>query len=167
MSVLSFPRIYFTGYMCWDPATGNNNQDFPTYDDVHASLNWDFFTKNGINITPANFRTSFRPWLINNQTIDGKTAIPGEWNLFGGNGAYFVQYVDPSKHIEGGSLITGGMLNVGERVANDPLIGTPVTLLGDPFGDPAPSPPGRLVDNNPVAVYSTQIFYNNMTFGTA
>jgi len=34
MSVLSFPRVYFKGYMEWDPCTFNNNDwtEFPTYD---------------------------------------------------------------------------------------------------------------------------------------
>ena len=42
MSVLSFPRIYFNGYMGWDPATGNNNDYQPINDGQNASLNWDY-----------------------------------------------------------------------------------------------------------------------------
>ena len=42
MSVLSLPRIYFTGSMCWDPRPENNNDYFPTYDDEQAALNWAF-----------------------------------------------------------------------------------------------------------------------------
>ena len=40
MSVLSFPRIYFKGYMEWDPCTVNNNdwQAFPTYDPPMSRL---------------------------------------------------------------------------------------------------------------------------------
>ena len=171
MSVLSLPRIYFTGFMCWDPATGNNNDYFPTYDDEQAALNWAFFKQFGINITPANFQTTFRPWAIASQTINfpssqnPTTGIPGEWNYFGGNGAYFVQYSDPASGIDRRSAITGGMDKSGQSVSGDPLIGKPVTLLGDPFGDPQPKPPGRLIDNNPVSVYSSQIYFNSMRFG--
>lgn len=172
MSVLSLPRIYFTGFICWDPATGNNNDYFPTYDDEQAALNWAFFQQFGINITPGNFQTTFRPWVINNQTVNFPpsqggpvTGIPGEWNYFGGNGTYFVQYTDPSQGIDRRSLITGGLINPGQPVSSDPLIGQPVTLLGDPFGDPQPRPPGRLIDNNPVSVYSSQIYYNSITVG--
>jgi len=171
MSVLSLPRIYFTGFMCWDPATGNNNDYFPTYDDEQAALNWAFFKQFAINITPANFQTTFRPWAIASQTINfpssqnPTTGIPGEWNYFGGNGAYFVQYSDPASGIDRRSAITGGMDKSGQSVSGDPLIGKPVTLLGDPFGDPQPKPPGRLIDNNPVSVYSSQIYFNSMTIG--
>lgn len=169
MSVLSLPRIYFTGVMCWDPATGNNNDYFPTYDDEQAALNWSFFKQFGIDITPDNFGTTFRPWAIANQTVpfpgNPTTGIPGEWNYFGGNGAYFVQYADPAKGIDRRTMITGGMINPGQPVTSDPLIGTPVTLLGDPFGDPQPKPPGRLIDNNPASVYSSQVFYNSMAVG--
>lgn len=172
MSVLSLPRIYFTGAICWDPATGNNNDYFPTYDDEQAALNWDFFKQFGIDITPANFGTTFRPWAIANQTIDfpdpknPTTGIPGEWNYFGGNGAYFTQYTDPATGIDRRTKITGGMINPGQPVTSDPLIGTPVTLLGDPFGDPQPKPPGRLIDNNPTSVYSAQIYFNSMAVGS-
>jgi hypothetical protein len=170
MSVLSFPRIYFQGFMCWDPATGNNNDYFPTYDDVHATLNWAMLKTQGID--QSNFREKFRPWEINNETVEyppGQTnsGIPGEWNYFGGNGSYFVQYADKSKGIDRKSTITGGVLDLGKPVASDPLFGTPLKLLGDPFGSPGPGGPGRLVDNNPVSVYSSQIFYNSMTFGNA
>lgn len=173
MSVLSFPRIFFTGFMCWDPATGNNNDFFPTYDDEQAALNWDFFKQNKINITPDNFATMFRnngpgSWAINFQTIPGyNPGIPMEWNYFGGNGAYFVQYTDPSNNIDRTSKITGGMLDYGTSAAGDPLLGTPVTILGDPFGNPEPKPPGRLVDNNPVSVNTSQIYFNSMQLGDA
>lgn len=180
MSVLSFPRIFFTGFMRWDPATGNNNDFFPTYDDEQAALNWDFFKQNNINITPANFGTTFRtgdkPWAINFQTIPGynenpqgvpQPGIPMEWNYFGGNGASFVQYSDPSQNIDRTSKIIGGMLDYGKSAAGDPLFGTPVTILGDPFGNPEPTPPGRLVDNNPVSVNTSQIYFNSMQLGDA
>jgi hypothetical protein len=165
MSVLSLPRIYFTGAICWDPATGNNNDYFPTYNDEQATLNWDFFKQFGIDITPANFGTTFRPWAIANQTINSTTGIPGEWNYFGGNGAYFTQYTDPTTGIDRRTKITGGMITPGQPVTSDPLIGTPVTVLGDPFGDPQPKPPGRLIDSNPTSVYSAQLYFNSMAVG--
>jgi hypothetical protein len=165
MSVLSFPRIYFTGFMCWDPATGNNNDYFPTYADVEATLNWSFLEPFGIDAT--NFRETFRPWAIKDQTISGTTGIPAEWNYFGGNGCYFLQYADTAKGIDRRSVITGGSLKLDQRVTDDPLFGKPIALIGDPFGRPDPGGPGRLIDNNPVSVYSSQIYYNSMSFGDA
>lgn len=169
MSVLSYPRIYFTGFMCWDPATGNNNDYFPTYDDNNATLNWPFLAGQGI--TPDNFGVLFRPWAINQQTIppynNGQPGAPGEWNYFGGNGAYFLQYVDPSMDIDRRTLVSGGKLGPNQVVGSDPLFQQPVTLLGDPFGNPEPKPPGRLVDINPASVFSSQIYFKGMSFGDA
>jgi hypothetical protein len=169
MSVLSFPRINFMGYMCWDPATGNNNDYFPTYDDTNASLNWPFLKGQGI--TQSNFGTTFRTWAINLQTIppynSGQPGIPGEWNYFGGNGAYFLQYVDPSMDIDRRTTISGGKLGPGQVVGSDPFFHKTATLLGDPFGNPEPKPPGRLVDVNPASVFSSQIYYQGISFGDA
>jgi hypothetical protein len=36
MSVLSFPRIYFNGYMQWNVDTTNNNDYVPVYDAADA-----------------------------------------------------------------------------------------------------------------------------------
>ena len=94
MSVLSFPRIYFKGFMGWDPCTFNNNdwQEFPTYDGANAALNWSFLATQGI--TPDNFTTTFRPWAIKLQqdVVDKPPGarIPAEWNMFGTHGVSFV-----------------------------------------------------------------------------
>ena len=169
MSVLSFPRIYFTGFMCWDPATGNNNDYFPTYDDVAAALNWSFVKGQGID--QSNYSKTFRPWAIDLHTIKGyngdQPGIPGEWNYFGGNGCYFLQYVDQSKNIERRTLTRAGRLEPFKIVSSDPFLQQPATLLGDSFGNPEPKPPGRLVDINPVSVFSSQIYYQGMSFGDA
>src|ERR1700685_666411 len=169
MSVLSFPRIYFNGYMCWDPATGNNNDYFPTYDDTNASLNWPFL--NGQGITPSNFGTTFRDWAINLQTIPpfngGQPGIPGEWNYFGGNGAYFLQYVDPTKNTDPPPSISGAKLGPNQIAGSDAFFQKIATLLGDPFGNPEPKPPGRLIDVNPASVFSSQIYYQGISFGDA
>jgi hypothetical protein len=60
MSVLSFPRIYFRGFMEWDPCTFNNNgwQAFQTYDATNAGLNWSFLATQNPPITPDNFTVS-------------------------------------------------------------------------------------------------------------
>lgn len=176
MSVLSFPRVYFKGFMCWDPATANNNDYFPTYDDVRVALNWDFFRTHEIDINTENYPEKFRPWATEVQTIDitqpdgtirSTPAIPAEWNYFGGNAAYFVRYDDQAKGIKKQTLVTGGVLEDGTFVDNDPLIGKPVVLSGNPFGDPAGPSPGRLVDNNPVSTYDSQIYFKSLALGDA
>src|SRR5204862_4321756 len=132
MSVLSFPRIYFKGYMEWDPCTVNNNDwaGFPTYDPLQAALNWDFLQQFGI--TRDNFRPTFRPWAIklqpdpNSSDPDpGVDRVPCEWNMFGSHSVSFVQY-DKFQ-----SLVTGGALGPKQPVASDPIIGGTVAISGD------------------------------------
>lgn len=161
MSVLSFPRIYFKGYMKWDPCTFNNNDwvEFPTFDPVKVALNWDFLA--GHDITPANFTTTFRPWARSLQPDDnpndppGGPRVPAEWNMFGTHGVACVQYGEFT------TTITGGDLAYGQPVTSDPLIGGPVAILGDGGKGSA-----KLVDTNPVSPWSSQIYFGQLAFGT-
>lgn len=156
MSVLQFPRIYFKGYMEWDPCTFNNNdwQEFPTYDGGKAALNWDFLSKKGI--TEGNFQTTLRPYAI--KLTDDKVdqppgpRVPAEWNMFGSHSVGFVQYNDKT------TLITGGATGYNAPITNDPLIGTPVVLSGN-------NPPA-LVDTNPSSFWSSQIYWDTFSFGS-
>jgi hypothetical protein len=161
MSVLSFPRIYFKGYMGWDPCTFNNNDwsMFPTYDPTNAALNWGFLATQNPPITPENFTTTFRPWAITLQpdNVDSPSGarIPAEWNMFGTHGVSFVQY---------NNLITtiiGGDLGYKQPVTSDPIIGGPVSINGD-----GGSGPGRLVDTNPTSPWSSQIYFGQLAFGS-
>ncbi|HXH37078.1 MAG TPA: hypothetical protein VNN08_00475 [Thermoanaerobaculia bacterium] len=162
MSVLSFPRIYFKGYMEWDPCTFNNNDwaAFTTYDPVNAALNWDFLAQ--FNITRENFRTTFRPWAItllpDNKSGDpdpGTLRVPCEWNMFGTHAVSFVQY---NNYV---SQVTGGDFGDGTPVDGDPIIGGQVTISGDRGNGPA-----RLVDTNPASPWSSQIYWGGFTIGS-
>ena len=165
MSVLSFPRIYFKGFMEWDPCTFNNNDwtAFPTYDATNAALNWSFLSGQGPQvppgITPDNFTTTFRPWAIALQADSADTPsgprVPAEWNMFGSHGVSFVQYQDAI------TTIIGGDLAYGQPVTSDPLIGTPVSISGD-----GGNGPGRLVDTNPTSPWSSQIYFGQFGFGS-
>ena len=159
MSVLAFPRIYFKGFMQWDPCTFNNNdwQEFPTYDGVNAALNWSFLETQGI--TRENFQSTFRPWAIKLQpdAVDNPPGarVPAEWNMFGSHGVSFVQYGDFT------TTVTGGSLGPSAPVTSDPLIGLPVAISGDGgYG------PGRLVDTNPASFWSSQIYFGQLALGT-
>ena len=161
MSVLSFPRIYFSGYMEWDPCTFNNNdwEEFQTYDTTNAALNWEFLKTVDPPITPANFTTTFRPWARKLQEdvhdVPRGRRVPAEWNMFGSHAVSFVQYGDYT------TTITGGALAYGQSVASDPLIGTPVQISGDDGQGP-----GRLVDTNPASPWSSQIYFGQLVLGS-
>ena len=164
MSVLSFPRIYFKGFMEWDPCTFNNNDwsQFLTFDSTNVALNWSFLSTQGSpvppGITPDNFTTTFRPWAIALQpdSVDSPPGprLPAEWNMFGSHSVSFVQYQDLI------TTITGGDLGYGQPVTSDPVIGTPVGIGGDNGNGP-----GRLVDTNPVSPWSSQIYFGQFNFG--
>jgi hypothetical protein len=160
MSVLSFPRIYFKGFMEWDPCTFNNNdwQEFPTYDGANAALNWSFLETEGI--TRANFGTTFRPWAIKLQADSSDSPsgprVPAEWNMFGTHGVSFVQYGSFT------TTIVGGALGYDQPVTSDPMIGSPVAISGD-----GGNGPGRLVDTNPASFWSSQIYFGQLAFGNA
>jgi hypothetical protein len=157
MSVLSFPRIYFKGFIGWDPCTFNNNdwQEFPTYDGVNVALNWQFLATQGI--TPDNYPRTFRPWAIKLQkdAVDNPPGarVPAEWNMFGTHGVEFVQYNEFK------SVITGGALAWNQPVTSDPLIGALVGISGDQGNGP-----GRLVDTNPFSFWSSQVYFGQMSF---
>jgi hypothetical protein len=163
MSILSFPRIYFKGYMAWDPCTFNNNDfsKFPTYDPTQAALNWGFLATQGPEpggITPANFATTFRPWAItlqeDTQDVPPGRRIPAEWNMFGTHDVDFVQYQDKQ------TVVTGGATAYGAPAApTDPLIGQPVAISNG--GD------ARLVDTNPTSFWSSQIYWNKFILGAS
>jgi hypothetical protein len=158
MSVLSFPRIYFKGFMEWDPCTFNNNDwsQFPTYDPTNAALNWEFLVTH--QITPENFTETFRPWAITlvPDDVDSPSGprVPCEWNMFGTHGVSFVQNGEYT------SQIIGGDLAYGQPATNDPLIGGPIAIAGD-----GGNGPGRLVDTNPASPWSTQVYFGQMSFG--
>ncbi|MFN0108222.1 MAG: hypothetical protein ACKVZH_05145 [Blastocatellia bacterium] len=162
MSVLSFPRIYFKGFMEWDPCTFNNNdwQAFPTYDPTNAALNWEFLKTQTPPITPENFGTTFRPWAI---ALQGDTEddpagarIPAEWNMFGTHDVSFLQYQDKI------TTVTGGALEYHKPVTNDPMIGKVISITGDNGGGSA-----CLVDTNPTSFWSSQIYFGTLQLGDA
>lgn len=166
MSVLSFPRIYFKGMMEWDPCTFNNNDflEMPTYDGVNAALNWPFLA--GYGITPQNFVSTLRPWAIGllPDCVDqpGGDRVPAEWNMFGTHSVSFVE--SPKANVS--TVITGGALSPTDPVTQDALIGGPVTILGDSYpGSGQPPGPGRLVDTNPASYWSSQIYFQHLSFG--
>jgi hypothetical protein len=167
MSVLSFPRIYFQGFIGWDPCTFNNNdwQAFPTYDATNAALNWSFLATQGPpgGITPANFGSTFRSWAITlqNDTVDSPTGprVAAEWNMFGSHGVAFVDYNDKT------TTITGGDLAYGQPVTQDPLIGTPVNIGGD-NSTTGNFTPARLVDTNPMSFWSSQVYWSLLQCGS-
>jgi len=143
MSVLSFPRIYFKGEMMWNPDTENNTAKL--YNEKENSVNFEVFDLNN---------ETFQDYI----TYQGSLCL-GLWNYYGDHACSFLQYKDFT------SKITGGVLSKGEpTLDSDPLIQQPIEIAGNTFG--GRSSPPRLVDVNPYASHTSQIFFNSFIIGT-
>ncbi|MGH3937451.1 MAG: hypothetical protein ACRDTG_02280 [Pseudonocardiaceae bacterium] len=111
MSVLSFPRLYFSGAMSWDPIVANNVRAI--YDAVTARA----------GLLPGETAAAFRQRLINN------TVARGDWNYFGSHICALEK-----------TQITGGAPEPRESASpDDQLLEAPVELIGklvdiDPAG---------------------------------
>ena len=168
MSVLAFPRIYFNGTMQWNVNTTNNNDYVPTYDGTNAALDWDYLATMDPPITPENFATAFRPWVIlpNNDSCPAPPTDPptlpnqdncnddltchmsSRWNYYGNQGTSFVQYGNFKTLTTGGVLANGQPAAAGDAILNQPLAMS-----------------GRLVDINPASPFCSQIYFSSFNAG--
>lgn len=167
MSVLSFPRIYFNGYMQWNVDTTNNNDYVPVYDAADAALDWAYLATQEPPITPSNFQQAFRPWVIkptsdscppsqppppnqDNCNDDPTCHMASRWNYYGNQGCSFVQY---QNYV---TVTTGGALAYGKPAASDdPILNQPLAING------------RLVDINPISPFCSQIYFSTFSAGSS
>ncbi len=181
MSVLSFPRLYFQGYMGWDVCTSNNNDYLLVYDAANAALDWEFLNLLDPPITPDNFRDTFRPWAIepypdscpestagpsdacnNNPT----SHMPSRWNFYGSQACAFVQHAGQNGGNSALSLSSGGDLGYGRPAApNDPILNQPVSIVGNSIGGRVSA--ARLIDINPASPFCSQIYLSSFNIGDA
>ncbi len=160
MSVLAVPRLYFRGFSSWNPATTNNNDQWPTYDFSSASLNWDYLATQGI--TRKNFRQAFPAWsqklqLYKNSSPppDSWMQPPAEWNYYGGNDFSLKNARPQPTH----TTVTGGQTALeGPVVGADPVVGAYVGIRGDNYPGTSSPTNARLVDVNPGCFWSTQFY---------
>lgn len=180
MSVLNFPRVYFGGCMAWNPPTANNNDVFPFYDGVNVDLNWAFLKTQGIDKRSPTLKQDIHQWLVTE--ISAKevpsyvTDVPGnagnfpftpaEWDLFGDNACYSVNY-PPQTGANASSTVIGGETKYNDYLsttADDALIGSQFQILGNPFGGTDPTP-GRFVDISPWQNTFTALYFDKLIFG--
>lgn len=167
MSVLSFPRLYFNGYMQWNVDTTNNNDYVPLYDAADAALDWAYLATMEPPITPANFQEAFRPWVVkptgdscppspppavnqDNCNDDPTCHMASRWNYYGNQGCSFVQYQNQVTVTAGGALACGK-----PAASDDPILNQPLAISG------------RLVDINPVSPFCSQIYFNSFKAGSS
>ena len=149
MSILSLPRLYFTGEIFWNPDTANN-----------SDKNYNESSNNVATPLPEGVTyDNYKRYMMTYQ--NGK--LPSDWNYFGDHACNFVNYDDT---LARKTKIVGGTLPDGRDVtAEDPIIGKGVQILGNTFNAQTTLPPCRLVDVDPYSSWSSQIFFNSLAIG--
>jgi len=180
MGIADLPRVTFQGWTYWNPSTMNNNDYQPTYEPSTATLSWAYLERHGLSDVSGFDDYVTRPNVPStaNDGDEGYVASvpPAEWNFYGGNGCGFVQPGFPGIEWPGtfalptgpSTTVTGYSLQAGQPVTSgDPWIGLPVQLLanGTDVGGAAVEP--KLVDVDPVAPWSSQIFADRFSVGDA
>ena len=172
MGLIHLPRAYFQGFTYWNPSTMNNNDYQPVYDPATARLNWPWLQRHGLKDAQDFDRYAITP-TIPTANASADTALvagkpPAEWNYHGGNECGFVGpdcplIEDPQCFAKpAGSLgISGYTDPAGTLVQQgDPWIGLPLRMSQGLSA-------ARLVDVDPVCPWSTQIFADAFTLGSA
>jgi hypothetical protein len=171
MGLLQLPRIYFKGYTHWNPSTFNNNDFQPTYDAANARLNWTWLERHGAHTPAAIDRYAVQPGVIptaNEVEIPqgNPNFPPAEWNYYGGNSCGFVGSDEPV--IEWPAMFSRPAVNTtvsGFTDASgayddrkDPWIGLQPRMNANTVA-------AKLVDVDPVCVWSSQIFVDTFSLG--
>ena len=153
MSVLETPRILFRGNMAWDPIVTNNNP--PVYDEATAD--------NVYPVSPPIREqvAAFRQEAIADVSPTANAATGGPsrvWNPQGTHRSIFYDENCPdpaapnSKILE--TCISG--VDIGDGAStDDAFVGSPAAFTS------------MLVDLEPYGSYSSQLFFDSMSFGIA
>ena len=106
MSVLSFPRLYFQGFLSWDPNVTNNSSRLWDPVDVNVVL------PSGVTLDTYE------------QFVVDQASNFGIWNIYGSHACDFVQFQSFT------SKVTGGALGNGISVKDDPVLGQSLSMPG-------------------------------------
>lgn len=140
MSVFTPPRVHFKGLTDWNPSTVNNSPGI--YDEVNAQP----VPQPGVTFD------EYVSWLTD--LAPGPNPAPnGSWNVFGDHSVTF--------H----AAISSFELKSGGPAGHDPLVGQPIRIHGSKRGQRLTA--ARMVDVDPYASTTTQIFYDTISVGDA
>jgi hypothetical protein len=144
MSVLSLPRLNFSGQALWNPDTANNSPG--VYNETTLQQNPD--------IPPD----TFVDWLksLSKSPPPGQASLNGSWNTYGDGSCWFRD-----------AKIGGVQLAYGQTRNDDPICGAVLQIVGQSFNPSPTSPPSsRMVDIAPYQSSSTQLFFKWLQLGT-
>jgi hypothetical protein len=151
MSALDRPRLHFRGTMAVSTPTANNNNYDLVVEPQQATLYPRFLA-----MSDAQFRQAMKSLVLKNLSIVNMgiaQVLESNWNYYGDNSVVWkdtaITAYDPP---------TGGRITAG-----DPILGQPVALLGNTWGD-QPTP-AIIVDIDPTSDFSSQIFAAQLAVG--
>ncbi len=154
MSYLSLPRVHFMGsFSVSTPTTNNNNYDLvldpdnvgfhPPYDQMDDAT----FRQLMMSLEEKDFKGFLG--------LNKVEVLNGNWNFYGDNSITLKNCAVFAIDSPQGRITSA---------SQDPLIGAPIQMLGDNFGD-TPTP-AIMVDNDPTSDLTSQIFSSQMLIGS-
>jgi hypothetical protein len=155
MSILSFPRINFSGVFNTNPCTCNN-------DDVEPEVvqrDSDTFGPDVSSMSDDQIFAYMRQ-PVNMSYKPGEKPLPfikSGWNLYG-------DYTTTFDNAVVTSIVNGPGAAITSRAA-DPLIGEAVALLGSVSNDPQRRGDPMLCDLDPTGLVTTQLWIGGLQFG--
>ncbi len=153
MSALDRPRLHFMGTMAVSTPTANNNNYDLVVEPQQATLYPKFLA-----LTDDQFRQTMKTLVLKNLSIVNMgvaEVLESNWNFYGDNSVRWRDVAVTAYDPPGGGRVTAG----------DPIIGQPVTILGNLWGDDAT--PAIIVDIDPTSDFSSQIFLAQLGVGSA
>ena len=153
MSYLSLPRIHFCGRLAVSTPTANNNN----YDLVLDPENVDQFDPYK-SMTDEAFRLLMRQLVVKDLSfmhMGDQEVLNANWDYDGDNSLWVEDVVVTAVDGPDGRRLT--------TQAEDPLVGLPIDVLGDSFGDG--TRPAIIVDNDPTSDLTSQVFLAKFALG--
>lgn len=151
MSALDRPRLHFVGQMAVSTPTVNNNNWDLVVEPEQATLYPKFLA-----MSDDQFRQAMKELVVLNLGIIHEGLMPtleGNWNFYGDNSVVWSGAVVTGYDPPGGGRVTTG----------DPVIGQPVTIAGNAWGDD--TTPAIIVDLDPTSDFSSQMFIPRFAVG--
>ena len=151
MSVLETPRILFRGNMSWDPVTTNNYEQLYDEDTDQTIYPPD--------VQPPTIQAkvaAFREEAIADVSPEAPGAVQRSWNPHGSYRSLFFDETFPDSASPNSSIVESCVsgFDVGQGLScEDPFVGVPARFAG------------MLVDLEPYGAYTSQLFFDAMTFG--
>lgn len=153
MSALDRPRLHFVGQMAVSTPTANNNNYDLVIEPQQATLYPRFLA-----MSDAQFRQAMKSLVLKNLSVVNMgiaQVLEGNWNFYGDNAVVWRDTAITAYDPPTGPRVTSG----------DPILGQPVTILGNTWGD-QPTP-AIIVDIDPTSDFSSQIFAAQVAIGGA